>query len=113
VIGRRIQQIRQEKGISLSKLAERAGVAKSYLSSIERDLQSNPSVAVLERIAAVLETDLRALVQEADGSDAARKAEEELPAEWLELAREAMESGISKEQFREFLAFTKWRNEQK
>ncbi|MCY9128792.1 transcriptional regulator SinR, partial [Bacillus spizizenii] len=48
MIGQRIKQYRKEKGYSLSELAEKAGVAKSYLSSIERNLQTNPSIQLLE-----------------------------------------------------------------
>ncbi len=33
---------------------------------------------------------------------------EDIDQEWLELAKEAMESGVSKEQFKEFLEFQKW-----
>lgn len=54
MIGQRIKNFRLQKQLSLSELAEKAGVAKSYLSSIERNIQSNPSVQFLEKIAAVL-----------------------------------------------------------
>lgn len=42
MIGERIKRLRLQKGISLTELAEKAGVAKSYISSIERNLQKNP-----------------------------------------------------------------------
>jgi XRE family transcriptional regulator, master regulator for biofilm formation len=54
MIGKRIQRLRIEKGLTLSELAENAGVSKSYLSTIERDVQKNPSVQFLEKIASVL-----------------------------------------------------------
>ncbi len=106
MIGKRIQTIRKEKGLSLSDLAAKAGIAKSYLSSIERDIQSNPSVQFLEKIAAVLNISVQSLINtEVD--------EESLDPEWIKLAQEAAESGVSKEQFREFLEFTKWQIEQR
>ncbi|MFC4766512.1 helix-turn-helix domain-containing protein [Effusibacillus consociatus] len=108
MIGKRIQQLRIEKGFSLSELADRAGVAKSYLSSIERDIQDNPSIQFLEKIATVLGVDIQTLLQPQSQPEA-----ETLDQEWLDLAREAMTSGISKEQFREFLEFNKWRLERK
>src|SRR5699024_11234163 len=37
LIGERIKKLRQEKNMSISELAEKANVAKSYLSSIERN----------------------------------------------------------------------------
>ncbi|HEY4431941.1 MAG TPA: helix-turn-helix transcriptional regulator, partial [Paenibacillus sp.] len=36
-MGQRIQHLRLEKGFSLSELADRADVAKSYLSNVERN----------------------------------------------------------------------------
>ncbi|WP_290590695.1 anti-repressor SinI family protein [Alicyclobacillus sp.] len=36
---------------------------------------------------------------------------DDLDPEWLELAKEAMASGISKEEFREFLEYQKWRHQ--
>ncbi|MFT9849613.1 helix-turn-helix domain-containing protein [Aneurinibacillus sp. REN35] len=103
MIGRRLRQLRVEKGLSLSELAERAGVAKSYISSIERDIQKNPSIQFLEKIAAVLHVPTDFFLH----ADA--KPAEQLDDEWEELVREAMDSGITKEQFREFLEFNKWR----
>ncbi|HHW37895.1 MAG TPA: helix-turn-helix domain-containing protein [Bacillales bacterium] len=106
MIGKRIQTIRKEKGLSLSDLAAKAGIAKSYLSSIERDIQSNPSVHFLEKIAAVLDISVQSLLN-------AEVDEDSLDPEWIKLAKEAAESGVSKEQFREFLEFTKWQIEQR
>ncbi|MBN6186976.1 helix-turn-helix domain-containing protein [Aneurinibacillus sp. BA2021] len=103
MIGRRLRQLRMEKGLSLSELAERAGVAKSYISSIERDIQKNPSIQFLEKVSAVLHvpTDFF-LHPDTESAD-------QLDDEWEQLVREAMDSGITKEQFREFLEFNKWR----
>ncbi|WP_418789337.1 helix-turn-helix domain-containing protein, partial [Priestia megaterium] len=42
-IGQRIRDLRTKQGISLTELANRAGVAKSYISSVERGIQLNPS----------------------------------------------------------------------
>ncbi|MFE5323592.1 helix-turn-helix domain-containing protein [Paenibacillus sp. NPDC056579] len=105
MIGRRVKQLRMEKGLTLTELAEKAGVAKSYLSSIERDIQSNPSIHFLEKICAVLEVPIESFLQ--------NKAtlSKELDEEWLGLVREAMDSGISKEQFLEFLQYNKWRKD--
>lgn len=110
MIGKRIQELRKSKRLSLSELADRAGVAKSYLSSIERDLQQNPSIQFLEKIAPVLGVDIHSLIgTEPPAEGAAAQIDEE----WLELAKQAMASGVSKEQFREFLEFNKWRSEKK
>lgn len=92
--------------MSISELAEKANVAKSYLSSIERNLQSNPSIQFIEKISFVLGVSVNELVN-ADANEEL----EELDGEWLQIVKEAMESGVSKEQFKEYLEFNKWRNE--
>ncbi|WP_251555273.1 helix-turn-helix domain-containing protein [Neobacillus muris] len=103
MIGDRVKKYRQEKRMSLSELAEQAGVAKSYLSSLERNLQKNPSIQFLEKIAAVLNIPVEHLIHE-------QIDKAELDSDWMNLVRDAMKSGVSKEQFREFLEFNKWRN---
>ena len=103
MIGQRIREYRMEKKMSLSELAERAGIAKSYLSSIERNIQSNPSIQFLEKISSVLDIPVNSLLQ-GDNSES-----EDLDRDWEALVREAMDSGISKDEFREFLEFTKWK----
>jgi len=104
VIGPRIKKYRTQKNLSLSELAERAGVAKSYLSSIERNLQSNPSVQFLEKISSVLGVSVNTLLNEEKESDP-----KELDHDWIQLVQDAMSSGVSKDQFREFLEFNKWK----
>lgn len=104
-IGERIRKLRMEKKLSLTELALRAAVAKSYLSSVERGLQMNPSIQFLSKIAAVLDVSVESLITETHPSSAS------IDEEWVHLAKEAMESGISKEQFREFLEFQKWKKQ--
>ncbi|GLB59931.1 helix-turn-helix domain-containing protein [Cytobacillus sp. NCCP-133] len=106
MIGDRVKKLRQEKKMSMSELAEQAGVAKSYLSSLERNLQTNPSIQFLEKIAGVLNVPVDHLIHEQINRD-------ELDSEWMKIVKEAMESGVSKEQFKEFLDFNKWRSGQK
>lgn len=102
MIGERVKKYRLQKGLSLTELAEAAGVAKSYISSIERNIQSNPSIQFLEKISTVLDVSVETLLNEKEKAD-------ELDATWIKLVKEAMDSGVSKEQFREFLEFNKWR----
>ncbi|MBM7568003.1 helix-turn-helix domain-containing protein [Paenibacillus sacheonensis] len=103
-IGRRIQQLRMNKGMSLSELAERAEVAKSYVSNVERGLQSNPSIQFLEKVSTALDVTIHAILY----GDAAEN-EQQLDSDWQQLLHEAMSSGISKVQFKEFLEFQKWK----
>jgi XRE family transcriptional regulator, master regulator for biofilm formation len=102
VIGERVKRYRQEKRMSMTELAEKAGVAKSYLSSIERNLQQNPSIQFLEKVSAALGIPLDALLHDQPDN-------QNVDHEWLKIAEEAMDSGISKEQFREFIEFNKWK----
>lgn len=103
MIGERIKQLRKVKGLSLSELAEKAGVAKSYLSSIERNIQKNPSVQFLEKISSVLGVTVNQLIEQNEDQEV------QLDSEWATLVREAMNSGVSKEEFRQFLEFNKWK----
>jgi XRE family transcriptional regulator, master regulator for biofilm formation len=106
LIGDRVKKLRQEKKMSLSELALQAGVAKSYLSSLERNLQTNPSIQFLEKISTVLGVPVDSLILE-------HRNKEDLDSEWMKIVQEAMESGVSKDQFRGFLEFNKWRGNQK
>jgi XRE family transcriptional regulator of biofilm formation len=105
MIGDSIRQLRVAKGLSISELAERAGVAKSYISSIERGIQKNPSIQTLDKISRVLGVTTQQLLS----LDTQLQTPDPLDEEWLELAKQMAASGISKEQFREFLEFHKWR----
>jgi len=111
MIGKVLQRLRQEKRLSLSEVAERAGVAKSYLSSIERDIQDNPSIQVLEKICHVLGVSVPALLNSVNEDDM-HDVVESLDPEWLSIIQEAQKSGIDKDQFRDFLQFQVWRKQQ-
>ncbi|MDX5476454.1 MAG: helix-turn-helix domain-containing protein [Bacillaceae bacterium] len=108
MIGERIKKYRQLRKLSMSELAERAGVAKSYLSSIERNLQSNPSVQFLEKVSAVLGVSVNTLLHDEEAS----MDKGAIDSDWAILVKEAMESGVTKDQFKEFLEFNKWKMNQ-
>ena len=105
-IGHRIKKIRTQRNLSLSELAESAGVAKSYLSNVERGIQSNPSIQFIEKMAATLKVPVHSLLFGESGS------EDRLDPEWTLLVQEAMASGVDKEQFKEFLEYQKWKKTQ-
>lgn len=109
LIGEKIKKIRQEKKMSISELAEKANVAKSYLSSIERNLQTNPSIQFIEKISAVLGISVHDLLNTSE----MEQQTEQLDEEWLQIVQEAMQSGVSKQQFKEYLEFNKWRQQNK
>ncbi|MFG6119255.1 MULTISPECIES: helix-turn-helix domain-containing protein [Thalassobacillus] len=105
MIGDRIKEIRTQRALSLTELAERAGVAKSYLSSIERNLQTNPSIQFLEKISSELNVSINYLLHGGEEDPA-------LDEEWMKLVKDAQESGVTKEQFKEYLEFNKWKLKQ-
>lgn len=107
LLGERIKILRTEKELTISELAEKAGVAKSYLSSIERNKQTNPSIQFIEKISEALGVSVNDILYDSDEIDI-----EDLDNEWLEIVMEAMQSGVSKKQFKEYLEFNKWRKEQ-
>lgn len=61
-LGRVIASLRSRMSLSQEGLAERAGVHRTYISQLERDLKS-PTLDTLRRIAAALRVRTSALVQ--------------------------------------------------
>jgi XRE family transcriptional regulator of biofilm formation len=93
--------MRQERGLSLTALAARAGIAKSYLSNIERRVQSNPSMLFLEKISRVFGVEVEALVKD-------MRIRPELDGEWVELVQQAVQAGVEKREFRTLIEFKKY-----
>lgn len=58
--GRRLRELRLEKGISQEKLAELAGLHRTYVSSVERGGR-NVSLQNIEKLADALEVEIAAL----------------------------------------------------
>jgi len=108
MIGKNIQKLRYRRGLSLSELAERANISKSYLSNIERNLNQNPSIQIIEKIAIVLNVDFRELIGKSIGDQLPEK-------EWIDFVNELKESGVGVEQLKEYktvIEFAKWQNKQ-
>ena len=105
MIGLQIKELRTQKGYSLSQLAQKAGVSKSYLSYIERDMQKNPSLHFLSKVAGTLDVPV----------DQFLTGETELDKDWNTLVRRAIQEGMSKEdflQYCEYIKFAKWKEQQ-
>jgi XRE family transcriptional regulator of biofilm formation len=97
MIGERIKSLREKKGYSITKLADLAGVSKSYLSYIERNMQNNPSLQVMAKIAAPLDSNIEYLL----GEEHLPKihADEMLDEEWRAIIKDAVDEGMSKGDF--------------
>ncbi len=91
-VGERLRQLRTQRGLSVRALAARAGFSPSFISQVEHD-QVSPSIASLERIAAVLGVTLGGFFMEAAFSPVAvvRVAErQELVSSWSRASIEAL-----------------------
>ncbi|WP_430786424.1 helix-turn-helix domain-containing protein [Virgibacillus flavescens] len=107
MIGDNIKGLRKQKGLTLSELATRAKISKSYLSNIERSRNKNPSIHIIEKLAAVLDVDIWTLLEPDSKHN-------KLPeSEWLDFVKELQESGVESEHLKEFksvIEFAKWQN---
>ena len=58
-VAHNMRKLRVGRGLSQENLAVDAGIDRTYVSRLERGIE-NPTVAVLERIAAALQSDISA-----------------------------------------------------
>ncbi|PLT29695.1 helix-turn-helix domain-containing protein [Peribacillus deserti] len=107
MIGKEIKRIRQKKGYSISKLAKMADVSKSYLSQIERGLQTNPSLQFLMKISKPLDTNFENLFVE---NKHITGIGDDLDEEWKLLITQAINAGMSKDDFIKYLNFIEYQN---
>lgn len=105
MVGERVQFYRKERGLSLTVLADLAGVSKSYLSAIERGVQSNPSIHFLEKISSVLDVPMDSFLHD----ETIVSTGTQLDQEWIELIQLAKTFGVTAEQFREYIEFNQWK----
>jgi XRE family transcriptional regulator, master regulator for biofilm formation len=107
MIGLRIRCLREKKGYSISELAMRAGISKSYLSQIERNLQVNPSLHLLSKLARTLDATLDDLIG-VEHEDICNN--EQLDRDWEVLIKGAIEKGMSKEDFKELSDYIRFKH---
>lgn len=111
MIGERIKKLREQKGYSITELAEHANVSKSYLSYIERDLNKNPSIHFLMKVAKPLDVSIEYLLigveQIEDQLDS--NGEKLLDKEWKVMIEKAIKEGIKKEDFKEYINYIKFK----
>ncbi len=63
VVGRNIRLARQSLGLSQEALADKAAIDRTYVSGVERGVR-NPTVTIIARFAAALETTPATLLTE-------------------------------------------------
>jgi XRE family transcriptional regulator of biofilm formation len=113
MLGTYIKRLRKDRNITLSQLAKKTNISKSYLSNIERNIQTNPSIGILIKISIALNDDIGKLIEASnsvtylnkaselnmnDGTDIIKKMVElnEINQEILEEVRSVIESSKMK-----------------
>ncbi|HYG35297.1 MAG TPA: helix-turn-helix transcriptional regulator [Clostridia bacterium] len=66
-----LKELRIQRGLSMTKLAAKAGLSRPMISFVEQELR-NPTIDTLLRIASVLEVDLADIIRQAS-KNASRK----------------------------------------
>jgi XRE family transcriptional regulator, master regulator for biofilm formation len=99
-LGKQIKKFRLRRGLSITKLAQKARISKGYLSSIESH-KTNPSAHMIQKLAKALEVPVEQLLN---------IQVEMLDPDWVELVTQAKEMGINKEEVRAFLAYEAWKH---
>ena len=86
-IGQRINYVRTQQGFTLERLAERAGVSKSFIWEVEHD-RSGISGNRLLQVADALGASVDYLLRGASATETGEARPVEIPAELSELAEE-------------------------
>ncbi|WNS81202.1 helix-turn-helix transcriptional regulator [Domibacillus sp. DTU_2020_1001157_1_SI_ALB_TIR_016] len=107
MIGVKLKYLRTERGYSITQLAKKAQISKSYLSYLEKNPGTNPSLQVLTKIAEALDTSPNYFME-----DTGQKADKPCSQEWINLLRDGLEEDITKEDLEEvqrYMAFIKFK----
>jgi XRE family transcriptional regulator, master regulator for biofilm formation len=102
LVGEVLKFYRDERGMTINELSHLAGISKSYISSIERGLQKNPSIQVLQKLADTLNISLSQLL-----------GFKSIDEEWLQLVKTAIEEGLTKQEFLEYIQFIQFKREKR
>jgi XRE family transcriptional regulator of biofilm formation len=112
MIGDMIKKNRLEKKLSLTKLADQAGVSKAYLFNLENNNQKNPSLDIAQRIAKVLEIDPFVLLSGGTAEIEDLAAETTNHVSIFELQTQIEELHPNKlEELKNFIEFIMWKKQ--
>ncbi len=98
--------LRKKHGYSITKLASLADVSKSYISYIERGIQTKPSPYILSKLARILHISVEELMDDTKGY-------KKIDQEWMNLLIEAVENGLNKQDFKIYIDYMKYKKETK
>ncbi len=68
-----IKKIRENKNLTIYKLSKLTGINRSYLTQLENNKKFNPTLNTLEKIASVLEVNIKQLFYSLDEIEPLRK----------------------------------------
>jgi transcriptional regulator with XRE-family HTH domain len=88
VIGDRLRELREQKGLSQGDIEERTGLLRCYTSRVENN-HTVPSVETLGKMARALEVPMYKLFYEGEGKAEAPKLKVKRDAEWGASGRDA------------------------
>lgn len=97
MLGNQIQKLRREKNLTLSQLAVKTEISKSYLSHIERNIQRNPSIEILTKLASALEVNIQTLITPDPPEPILETSSEQKEKDWNQLINNALASGTISE----------------
>lgn len=113
MIGVKLKYLRIQQGYSITQLAKKAQISKSYLSYLEKNPETNPSLHIISKIAAALGTSPNYFMEVSKEEEKKEEEkQEELSKEWIDLLKEGLDKNMTEEDFREFqkyLEFLKYR----
>jgi XRE family transcriptional regulator, master regulator for biofilm formation len=98
-VGKRIKEIRQERGLSVRALARKLETDHSYLSKVENG-KVTPSLETLVKIADALQCNVSDFFKNRIEADEELKKE---GVEWIILGKELENEGITLEQVKEWI----------
>ena len=67
LVGQNVRRFRKERGLSQEDLAFESGIHRTYISGVERGVR-NPTIVILEEIAAALDVPTWELVKDHEDS---------------------------------------------
>ncbi|PFG04366.1 helix-turn-helix transcriptional regulator [Bacillus sp. es.034] len=95
MVGEKIKEFREKKGMTIIELSNQSGISKSYISSIERGIQENPSIQILDKLSIALGVALNQILE----------CNPNIDEEWIRLVKMAIKEGMTKQDFLEYIQF--------
>lgn len=93
-IGRKIRRLRKKKDLSITELAKKVGISRSYLSQIELESVESPTINTMRKISSALDTTVSQLIGEKSRGSKRTKTSYKSPLDKQEIQKLANQSDI-------------------